>query len=99
MSEDRSSDARLVSALIRRQGALGIRVAAVFLVLVLGMPLLTQFAPAWSQAPVFGFPLSWFVLGLVFYPITWALSFYFVGQSERLEAEDAEMVRRERGER
>ncbi|HTE17351.1 MAG TPA: DUF485 domain-containing protein [Armatimonadota bacterium] len=91
------SDSDLTGTLMRRQALLGVRVAAVFLILVLGMPLLTHFRPDWTQQPILGFPASWFLLGLLFYPITWALSAYFVKASERMESEDAEMVRRERG--
>jgi uncharacterized membrane protein (DUF485 family) len=64
---------------------------------VLGLPLLSHFAPAFSQQPVLGFPLSWLLLGLLFYPITWALSAYFVKASERMEEEQARMVREEQG--
>jgi uncharacterized membrane protein (DUF485 family) len=91
------SDSELAGILMRRQASLGIRVAAVFLVLILGIPLLNHYAPELSQQPVLGFPLAWFVLGILFYPITWALSAYFVKASERLESEDADLVRRERG--
>jgi uncharacterized membrane protein (DUF485 family) len=81
---------------MRRQALLSLQVAAVFLLLVFGLPLLTQYAPAWTQQPVAGFPLSWFLLGILFYPITWALSTYFVKASERLEAEQAALVHAER---
>lgn len=90
------SDLDLARALMRRQAGLSIRVAAVFLALVLGLPLLTHYRPDWTQQPVLGFPFSWFLLGILFYPITWALSTYFVRASERMEAEEAEMMRRER---
>src|SRR5438445_2979088 len=90
-----SHDRELAAALMRRQAALGVRVAALFLVLVLGLPLVSYFAPDWGQQPILGFPFSWLVLGLLFYPVTWALSAYFVRASERLEAEQAEQVRRE----
>ena len=63
---------------------------------MLGVPLASRFAPAWSQQPVLGFPLSWFLLGLLFYPITWALSAYFVRASERMETQEAAMIREER---
>src|SRR5947207_15854093 len=89
------SDRELASALMRRQAALGMRVAALFLVLILGLPLVSFFRPEWSQVAIGGFPLSWLVLGLLFYPITWALSAYFVKASERLEAEQAAQVRAE----
>ena len=90
------TDAGLAGALMRRQAALSIRVAAVFLVLVLGLPLLNYFKPEWGQQAILGFPLSWFLLGILFYPITWVLSACFVKASEQLEAEDAELVRAER---
>jgi hypothetical protein len=92
------TEAQLAGILMRRQAALSIRVAAVFLVLILGVPLANQYAPDLGRVPVLGFPASWFLLGLLFYPITWALSYYFVKASEQLEAVDAEMVRAERGE-
>lgn len=91
------ADGEVVRLLMRRQAALGLRVAAVFLVLILGVPLLNQLAPEISQRPVYGFPLSWFLLGIAFYPVTWALSAYFVSASERMEAEDADIVRARRG--
>lgn len=90
------SDAELAGQLMRRQASLSLRVAAVFLFLILAVPLANQFAPAWSQQPVLGFPLSWFLLGILFYPITWALSTYFVRASEKLESEEAAMIRSER---
>jgi len=83
---------------MRPQAALGVRVAVVFLLLILGLPLLSYYQPEWSQLPVLGFPLSWLVLGVLFYPVTWALSSAFVKASERLEARQAEQVRQERSE-
>jgi len=31
--------------------------------------------------------LTWLILGVLFYPITWALSNYFVTRSDQIEAE------------
>jgi uncharacterized membrane protein (DUF485 family) len=90
-----AADPALLRRLMRRQAALSMRVAAVFLFLILGLPLATRFAPDWTQQPVLGFPLSWFLLGILFYPITWALSAYFVRASERLEAAEAAAIREE----
>jgi uncharacterized membrane protein (DUF485 family) len=91
-----SASPALAGTLMRRQASLSLRVAFIFLLLILGLPLLTHFAPEAMQRPMLGFPISWFVLGIAFYPITWALSAYFVRASERLEEQDAEMIRRER---
>jgi uncharacterized membrane protein (DUF485 family) len=92
----RKSDAELASALMRRQAALSMRVAMVFLVVVLGVPLVNHYLPDAGRIPVFGFPISWFLLGIFFYPLTWALSAYFVWASEKLEAREAAMIRGER---
>ena len=90
------SDRELAGLLMRRQAALSMRAALVFLVVILGVPLVNHYAKDLGQTPVLGFPFSWFLLGLLFYPITWLLSAYFVKASEQLEAHDAEMVRSER---
>lgn len=82
--------ARLARALMRRQGALSIRVAAVFVVLVLGIPLVNAYWPEVANTPVYGFTSSWLFLGVLIYPITVALSFYFVAASNKIEASSAD---------
>ena len=95
--EDR---ARLARAVMRRQGALSVKVAAVFVVLILGVPLVNAFLPEVAGTPVLGFTATWLFLGVLIYPITVALSFYFVGASNRIEAECSDwraMLAREEG--
>ena len=77
---------RLARAVMRRQGALSLRVAAVFLVLVLGVPLVNSLLPDLANTPMLGFTTTWLFLGVLIYPITVALSFYFVAASNRIEA-------------
>lgn len=79
--------ARLARIVMRRQAGLSLRVASVFLVMILGLPLVNRYLPGVANAPIFGFPASWLFLGVVFYPITVALSVYFVRRSDRIEAE------------
>ena len=81
---------RLSRLVMRRQGGLSLRVASVFIVLLLGLPLLNQAAPDLANAQVFGFTVTWLFLGVLIYPITVGLSFYFVKESDRIEAEIAE---------
>ena len=81
--------ARLAQAMMRRQGLLSVRVAAVFVTLLLGLPLVNLYAPDFAAASVFGFSASWLFLGVLFYPITVLLSIYFVRNSDRIEAEVA----------
>ena len=77
---------RLARAMMRRQGALGLRVAAVFVILVLGVPLVNAFWPEVAATPIYGFTLTWLFLGVLIYPITVALAFYFVARSNKIEA-------------
>ncbi len=74
---------------MRKQARLSLGVAAVFLYLLLGLPLVNRFWPEAAQMSIFGFPASWLFLGVVFYPITVALSVYYVRKSDKIEAEIA----------
>ncbi len=79
--------ARLAHHVMRRQANLSLRVALVFIVLIFGIPLFNYYAPDLANHPFHGFTVSWFVLGVLFFPITWALSTYFVSQSDKIEGE------------
>jgi predicted membrane channel-forming protein YqfA (hemolysin III family) len=77
--------AQLSRLLMRRQAALSLRVASVFLTMLLGLPLVNYFAPSIASYPILGFPANWLFLGVLFYPITVALSIYFVRNSDKIE--------------
>lgn len=79
--------ARLAHAVMRRQAALSLRVAAIFIVLIFGIPLVNNFFPELANTPVLGFTATWLFLGVLFFPITWLLSAYFIKQSDRIEDE------------
>jgi len=79
--------ARLAHRVMRRQAGLSLRIAAVFAVLLLGLPLVNEFLPDLANTQVGGFTATWLFLGILFYPIVIALSFYFVRQSDTIEAE------------
>jgi uncharacterized membrane protein (DUF485 family) len=82
--------ARLAHAVMRRQASLSLRVTAIFVVMLFGLPLVNDFMPHLANASVMGFTLSWLFLGVLFYPITWLLSSYFIRESNRIEAECAD---------
>lgn len=82
----------LARTIMRRQAGLSLRVASVFLAMILGLPLLNRLAPELAARDVFGFPASWLFLGVLFYPITVALSVVFVRSSDRIEAECRDLV-------
>ena len=78
---------KLLQVVMRRQAALSLRVAAVFLVPLLALPWINQSQPALMNSRVLGFSVSWLILGICFFPLTWILSAYFVKKSDRIEAE------------
>ena len=81
-------------SLMRRQLSLSIACAATFLVALLGMPLLNYFAPAAMATRVAGFTLSWLILGVLFFPFVWIISFVFIQCSLRLEDKEVQDARR-----
>jgi uncharacterized membrane protein (DUF485 family) len=82
--------------LMRRQLQLSVGCAAAFLVALLGLPLLNYFAPEFMAKRVAGFTLSWFLLGVFFFPLVWVIAFYFIKRSIALEEAEAACVRKPR---
>jgi uncharacterized membrane protein (DUF485 family) len=80
-----AAQAQLARLVLRRQAALSLSLAAIFLGLILGLPLLNHYAPQFANTPIFGFPLTWLFLGILFFPITWLLSSAFIQRSNRIE--------------
>jgi uncharacterized membrane protein (DUF485 family) len=77
--------------LMRKQLRLSISCAGSFLFLLLGLPLANYFWPDLMAERIFGFTLSWFILGIGFVPVVWAIAWFFVKRSIALEeAETAE---------
>ena len=79
----------LVNRLMKKQGALSLRIAAVFVALLIGVPLFNLYEPGLAATSEFGFTLAWLLLGVIFFPITWVLSAYFVKESNALESQIA----------
>ncbi|MFM7321141.1 MAG: hypothetical protein ACKO5K_06410, partial [Armatimonadota bacterium] len=68
-----------------RQARLSLGIGAVFLGALLGVPLLNWLAPQIAALRLGGFTLTWLILGVLFYPLTWALSALFIRKSNELE--------------
>ena len=83
--------------LMRRQLRLSIACAATFLVALLGLPLLNYFFPDWMATRVFGFTLTWFLLGVLFFPLVWLIAWVFIRRSIALEESEVAEVAREKG--
>jgi uncharacterized membrane protein (DUF485 family) len=94
---DMHSEAFLHS-LMRKQLKLSIACALAFMVVLLGLPLANYFAPELMAKRILGFTLTWFLLGIGFFPAVWCISFYFIRRSIALEAEEvAEVAKIESG--
>ena len=78
---------RLAHLVMQRQAALSVRVAAIFLVMIFGLPLVNYYLPQLANTPVLGFTATWLFLGVLFFPITWLLSAYFIKASDQIEDE------------
>jgi uncharacterized membrane protein (DUF485 family) len=79
---------------MRRQLSLSIACAGMFLIALLGMPLLNYFAPTLMATRVAGFTLSWLILGVLFFPFVWIISFAFIKRSIALEKDEVNSVKR-----
>src|SRR5262245_59810386 len=79
-------------SLMTRQLKLSIACALTFLLALLGLPLLNYFFPEFMATRVFGFTLTWFVLGVLFFPLVWLISFVFIRRSIALEKAEVEEV-------
>jgi uncharacterized membrane protein (DUF485 family) len=74
-----------LNSLMARQLKLSIACALTFLLALLGLPLANYFWPELMATRVLGFTLTWFVLGVLFFPLVWIISYVFIRRSIALE--------------
>src|SRR5687768_4405420 len=79
--------------LMRGQLRLSIVCAAAFLVALLGLPLANYFLRDLMAKRVFGFTLTWFILGVLFFPLVWLISWIFIRRSIALEEQETRSVK------
>ena len=77
---------------MRRQLRLSCLCAASFLIVLLGLPLANYYFPEFMATRIFGFTVSWFFLGIGFFPAVWVISYYFIRRSIALEEIEAASV-------
>jgi len=85
-----------LASLMRRQLQLSVACAAAFLIVLLGLPLANYYAPELMATRVAGFTLSWLILGVVFFPVVWVISYVFIKRSIGLEEAEVRQVENER---
>src|SRR6188472_515612 len=79
-------------SLMARQLKLSIACALMFLLALLGLPLANYYAPELMATRVFGFTLTWLVLGVLFFPFVWIISYVFIRRSIALEKAEVSEV-------
>ncbi|MBK1881334.1 DUF485 domain-containing protein [Luteolibacter pohnpeiensis] len=80
--------------LMKRQLRLSISCALTFSAVLLALPVLNYFLPEFMAMRVFGFTLTWLILGVLFFPFVWIISWAFIRRSLAMEAEEAERAQR-----
>lgn len=75
--------------MMRRQFWLSVWCALSFLTALLLLPLANYFAPEIMARRIFGFTWSWFILGVLFFPLVWVISYFFIKRTMRMEDEEA----------
>jgi hypothetical protein len=88
----------LLRGLIRAQLAHALRLAAVVVVGLGGLPLLFAVAPTVAGARPLGIGLPWLLLGVAAYPFLFVIGAASVRFAERTEAEFVDLVERPRDE-
>jgi uncharacterized membrane protein (DUF485 family) len=84
---------QFLHSLMRKQLKLSIACALAFLVVLLGLPLANYFFPEFMARRIFGFTLTWFLLGIGFFPAVWVISWFFIKRSIALEESEVEEVK------
>ena len=84
---DQQKAAELSRRMMKKQLKLSLSVAAIFVIILVGLPLVNLFMPELARTKVGGFTLTWLILGMLFFPLTWILSSWFVKGTERIDAE------------
>ena len=62
------------------------------MVALIGLPLANYFLPELMSTRVLGFTLTWFILGIAFFPFVWVISFIFIKRSIALEEDEVRAV-------
>lgn len=84
---DQHKASELSRRMMKKQLRLSLSVASVFVVILVGLPLINLYFPELARTSVGGFTLTWLILGVLFFPLTWILSSWFVRGTERIDAD------------
>ena len=89
---DAAHSEEFLHTLMRRQLKLSIACAVAFLIGLIGLPLANYYAPRLMATRVAGFTLTWLLLGVLCFPLVWAVSWYFIRRSIWLEEDEVRQL-------
>jgi uncharacterized membrane protein (DUF485 family) len=89
MSSDPIHTDGFLARLMRDQLKLSITCALFFVTALVALPLLNYYEPEWMAQRVAGFTLTWLILGVLFFPFVWIISYFFIKKSIALENAEA----------
>ena len=92
--DERVHSEAFLHSLMHRQLKLSMACAATFLVVLIVLPLMNYFAPALMAMRVAGFTLTWLILGVLFFPFVWIISWRFIKRSIALEDDEVNTIKR-----
>ncbi len=78
-----------LARLMRDQLKLSIACAVFFVTALIALPLLNYYQPEFMAQRIAGFTLSWLILGVLFFPFVWIISYIFIKRSIALEDAEA----------
>ena len=82
----------LIRGLVRAQLGLALSLAAAVILLLGSLPIAFLLFPALSDVYVFGLRLPWLLLGVLAYPLLYAVGRLHVSQAERIEDDFSKAV-------
>ena len=81
-----------LDGLMRAQLRLSLAILGLTVLGLAALPVVLALVPATRATTVFGLPFPWLALGVAVYPAAWVLARWYTRQSERIEADFAEVV-------
>jgi len=97
MKDNHLHSEAFLARLMREQLRLSVACALAFVVALVALPLVNYLAPELMARRIGGFTLSWLILGVLFFPYVWLLSWIFIRRSLALEAAEAAAAKEEAG--
>ena len=79
--------------MMRRQLRLSILCASLFFITLITLPLMNYFFPEVMSRSIGGFTISWFILGIFFFPVVWVIAWFFIQRSIAFEKHAVETIK------